>query len=74
MGFIQPVAAERAALEEKACYIVEPAKAVEMIRDYCAETGTTRWYTWAVPPGLHPSWAEEHLELMSKEVMPAFRR
>ncbi len=74
MGFIQPVAPERAALEEKACYIVEPAKAVEMIRDYCAETGTTRWYTWAVPPGLHPSWAEEHLELMAKEVMPAFRK
>lgn len=73
MGFIQPVEANQAALEEKGCYIVEPAKAIEMIRNYCAETGTTRWYTWAVPPGLHPSWANEHLELMAKEVIPAFR-
>ena len=42
MGFIQPVEPNRAALEEKGCYIVEPARAVEMIRNYCAETGTTR--------------------------------
>ena len=74
MGYVQPVEANRAAMEEKAIYIVEPEKAVEMIREYCAQTGTTRWYTWAVPPGLHPSWSDEHLELMAKEVMPHFRK
>ncbi|MBI4694915.1 MAG: LLM class flavin-dependent oxidoreductase [Gammaproteobacteria bacterium] len=73
MGFIKPVEGGRADLEARTCYIVEPAKAVDMIRNYCAETGTTRWYSWAVPPGLHPSWSEEHLELMAKEVIPAFR-
>ena len=48
-------------------------RAIEMIKAYVAATGCERFYTWAVPPGLHPEWSDEHIELMSKEVMPAFR-
>ena len=73
MGFIKPVAATREAIETNDCYIVTPEQAIEMINDYVSKTGTNRFYTWAVPPGMHPSWSDEHLELMSKEVMPAFR-
>ena len=73
MGVIQPAKAERTSLEERGFYIVQPAKAVEMIKQYVAETGTTRWYSWTVPPGLPPSWANEHIELFAQEVIPAFR-
>jgi len=73
MEFFKPVKAERADLEAAGFHIVEPAKAVQMIKDYVAATGTSRWYSWAVPPGLHPSWSNEHIELFAKEVIPAFR-
>ena len=63
----------RAELEEQGCHIVTPERAVEMIRTYAAEAHLTRFYTWAVPPGLPPSWSDEHIELMAKEVIPAFR-
>lgn len=73
MDFIQPVAAERKAIEGNGCFIVTPDQAVTMIKDYVEKTGCSRFYTWAVPPGMHPSWSNEHLELMAKEVIPAFR-
>jgi probable F420-dependent oxidoreductase len=73
MGFIKPVEASRESIESNDCYIVTPDQAIAMIKDYVAKTGTNRFYTWAVPPGLHPSWSDEHIELMSSEVMPAFR-
>ena len=73
MGFIKPVAATRESIESNDCYIVTPDQAIAMIKDYVAKTGTNRFYTWAVPPGMHPSWSDEHIELMSSEVMPAFR-
>ena len=73
MDFIKPVEATRASVESNDCYIVSPAQAVDMINEYVEATGTNRFYTWAVPPGMHPSWTDEHIELMSQEVMPAFR-
>jgi alkanesulfonate monooxygenase SsuD/methylene tetrahydromethanopterin reductase-like flavin-dependent oxidoreductase (luciferase family) len=73
MDFFQPVKADRAELEATGFHIVKPAQAIKMIEEYVAATGTSRWYSWAVPPGLHPDWSNEHLELFAKEVMPAFR-
>ena len=73
MDFIKPVEATRASIEENECYIVSPEQAVEMIEKYVDATTCERFYTWAVPPGLHPSWSDEHIELMAKEVIPNFR-
>lgn len=73
MDFIKPVEATRQSIEGNECYIVSPEQAVEMIRKYVDATTCDRFYTWAVPPGLHPSWSDEHIELMTKEVIPAFR-
>jgi probable F420-dependent oxidoreductase len=73
MDFFNPVRAERVALEAAGFHIVTPDLAIGMIRDYVAATGTTRWYSWAVPPGLAPEWSNEHLELFAREVIPAFR-
>ncbi|MEQ8662739.1 MAG: hypothetical protein RLW62_18150, partial [Gammaproteobacteria bacterium] len=73
MDFIKPVEATRQSIEGNECYIVSPEQAIEMIRKYVDATTCDRFYTWAVPPGLHPSWSDEHIELMTKEVMPAFR-
>lgn len=73
MDFIKPVDATKESIEQNECYIVSPEQAVEMIKGYVEATGCERFYTWAVPPGLHPSWSDEHIELMAKEVMPAFR-
>jgi hypothetical protein len=44
-----------------------------MIKEYVNATGTSRFYSWAVPPGLDPAWSDEHLDLMASEVIPAFR-
>ena len=73
MDFIKPVEATRQSIESNDCYIVSPEQAAEMIRSYTEATTCDRFYTWAVPPGLHPSWSDEHIELMAKEVIPAFR-
>lgn len=73
MDFIKPAEPTREALENSGIHIVTPARAVEMIREYVEATGTSRWYGWTVPPGLHPSWSDEHLELFAREVIPAFR-
>lgn len=73
MDFIQPVEPNKKSIEANHCYIVSPEQAIEMIDDYAKATGTNRFYTWAVPPGMHPSWTDEHIELMAESVMPAFR-
>ena len=53
--------------------IVTPEQAVEAVRDYVEENLVTRFYGWAIPPGLPPEWSDEHLELMAHEVIPALR-
>ena len=73
MDFIKPVEATQKSIESNECYIVSPEQAVDMIGKYVDATTCSRFYTWAVPPGLHPSWSDEHIELMAKEVIPAFR-
>jgi len=73
LDFISAVEPTRESLEEHGCFIVEPDQAIDMIREYVAATGTSRFYSWAIPPGLDPAWSEEHLELMASEVIPAFR-
>jgi hypothetical protein len=72
MQFFNSVSS-RAELEEQGAHIVTPERAIEMIRRYQADNKITRFYTWAVPPGLPPSWSDEHIELMASEVIPAFR-
>ncbi len=73
MDFIKPVEATRESIEQNDVYIVSPEQACEMIEKYQEATGCQRFYTWAVPPGMSPSWSDEHIELMASEVMPAFR-
>jgi alkanesulfonate monooxygenase SsuD/methylene tetrahydromethanopterin reductase-like flavin-dependent oxidoreductase (luciferase family) len=53
--------------------VVSPAQATDIIRKYVEEMRVNRWYSWTLPPGLPPEWADEHIELMAKEVIPAFR-
>ena len=72
MDFFSSVS-DRKGLESQGTMVVTPEQAIEMIREYQRETKITRFYTWAVPPGLPPSWSDEHIELMAKEVIPAFR-
>ena len=33
----------------------------------------THFYSWTLPPGLPPRWAQTHLELFASKVIPAFR-
>lgn len=68
-----PPASSRADLERQGFLILRPEDAVERIREYVEANRVTRFYGWTVPPGLPPEWSDEHLELMAKDVMPAFR-
>lgn len=72
MQFFRPVRT-RAEMEAQGGFIVTPDEACEKIAAYVRDTGITRYYGWTVPPGLPPSWSDEHLELMAREVMPNFR-
>ena len=71
---IAAVAKSRADLASRGAMIVTPEQAIEAIQRYLAEQPITRFYGWTLPPGLPPEWADEHLELFAREVMPAFRR
>jgi hypothetical protein len=44
-----------------------------MIHDLADTVPITHFYSWTLPPGLPPRWAQEHLELFASEVIPAFR-
>ena len=68
------LAKSRADLQRRGAMIVTPEQAAEAIRAYCAEQPITRFYGWTIPPGLPPEWADEHVELMAREVIPEFRR
>ena len=60
-------------LREQGVMVVRPEQAVEQIAAYVEQHGVTRFYGWTLPPGLPPEWSDEHVELMAREVMPAFR-
>lgn len=72
MSIFSP-ASTREELEKTGFLIVRPEEAVEKVREYVAANHVTSFYGWTVPPGLPPEWSDEHIELMAKEVMPAFR-
>ncbi len=53
--------------------VVEPDTAITMIRDFISNVPITHYYSWTLPPGLPPRWAQSHLELFASKVIPAFR-
>jgi probable F420-dependent oxidoreductase len=52
--------------------VVAPDAAVEMIRTLADAVPVTHFYSWTLPPGLPPRWAQTHLELFASKVIPAF--
>jgi probable F420-dependent oxidoreductase len=53
--------------------VVDPDTAIHMIRDLAQTISITHFYSWTLPPGLSPHWAQTHLELFASTVIPAFR-
>ena len=53
--------------------VVDPAAAIKMIRDFSSSVPITHFYSWTLPPGMPPRWAQAHLELFASKVIPAFR-
>jgi probable F420-dependent oxidoreductase len=53
--------------------VVDPDTAITMIRDFIDHVPITHYYSWTLPPGLPPRWAQSHLELFASKVIPAFR-
>jgi hypothetical protein len=53
--------------------VVHPDAAITMIRDFITKVPVTHYYSWTLPPGLPPRWAQSHLELFASKVIPAFR-
>jgi alkanesulfonate monooxygenase SsuD/methylene tetrahydromethanopterin reductase-like flavin-dependent oxidoreductase (luciferase family) len=53
--------------------VVDPDTAIKLIRDFANNVPITHFYSWTVPPGLPPRWAQSHLELFASKVIPAFR-
>jgi len=44
-----------------------------MIRSFADTVPVTHFYSWTLPPGLPPRWAQRHLDLFYTKVIPAFR-
>jgi probable F420-dependent oxidoreductase len=53
--------------------VADPDAAIKMIRDFTNNVPITHFYSWTLPPGLPPRWAQTHLELFASKVIPAFR-
>jgi alkanesulfonate monooxygenase SsuD/methylene tetrahydromethanopterin reductase-like flavin-dependent oxidoreductase (luciferase family) len=53
--------------------VVDPDTAITIIRDFVSNVPVTHYYSWTLPPGLPPRWAQPHLELFASKVIPAFR-
>jgi len=52
--------------------VVDPDTAITIIRDLISNVPVTHYYSWTLPPGLPPRWAQSHLELFASKVIPAF--
>src|SRR2546428_7262389 len=52
--------------------VVDPNTAITMIREFISAVPVTHYYSWTLPPGLPPRWAQSHLELFASKVIPAF--
>ncbi|HVH75287.1 MAG TPA: LLM class flavin-dependent oxidoreductase [Stellaceae bacterium] len=76
-GGLQPLAPhlhDREALRQSGLLqVVDPDTAISMIRNFSNEVPITHFYSWTLPPGLPPRWAEPYLELFAAKVIPAFR-
>src|SRR5712671_227624 len=74
---LQPLAAhlgDREQLRQSGLLnVVDPDTAVSMIRNLTDNVPITHFYSWTLPPGLPPRWAQTHLELFAAKVIPAFR-
>ena len=53
--------------------VVDPDVAIGMIRNLADTVPITHFYSWTLPPGLPPLWAQTHRELFAAKVIPAFR-
>lgn len=53
--------------------ILTPEAAVEQVARYCREQHVTHYLSFGAPPGLPREWTDEHLELMTREVIPTLR-
>jgi len=53
--------------------VVDPDTAIRLIKDFSNTVPLTHYYSWTLPPGLPPRWAQPHLELFASKVIPAFR-
>jgi len=53
--------------------VVDPDTAIGIIRNFLNNVPITHFYSWTLPPGLPPLWAQTHLELFASKVIPAFR-
>jgi alkanesulfonate monooxygenase SsuD/methylene tetrahydromethanopterin reductase-like flavin-dependent oxidoreductase (luciferase family) len=53
--------------------VVNPDMAISMIRNFISNVPITHFYSWTLPPGLPPRWAQTHLELFASKVIPALR-
>ena len=76
-GGLQPLAPhlnDRVVLRQSGLLqMVDPETAIRMIRDLADTVPITHFYSWTLPPGLPPRWAQTHLELFASKVIPAFR-
>jgi alkanesulfonate monooxygenase SsuD/methylene tetrahydromethanopterin reductase-like flavin-dependent oxidoreductase (luciferase family) len=74
---LQPLAAhldDREQLRQSGLLqVVDPDTAVSMIRNFTDNVPITHFYSWTLPPGLPPRWAQTHLELFASKVIPALR-
>jgi hypothetical protein len=74
---LQPLAAhlgDREQLRQSGLLkVVDPDTAVSMIRNLTDNVPITHYYSWTLPPGLPPRWAQTHLELFASKVIPALR-
>ena len=63
---------DREQLRQSGLKFVQPDPAITMIGDYISNVPLTHYYSWTLPPGLPPRWAQAHLELFASKVSPAF--
>ena len=76
-GGLQPLAThlnDHDALKQSGLLqVVDPDTTIRMIRNLADTVPITHFYSWTLPPGLPPGWAQTHLELFAAKVIPAFR-
>jgi hypothetical protein len=67
------VVLEPGPVEQVETKVVDSDTAISMIRNFIDNVPITHFYSWTLPPGLPPRWAQTHLELFASKVIPAFR-